>query len=270
MAASHDASSKGSSHELRAAHTLSVTPEMFEKMYLSPQNQVKGDLRKTFANPTPIGLVGFLMCLTPLSCNLMGWRGASGAGAAHIPVFFFMGGVQMVIASVLEWILGNSFSSVVFITFGTFWLAFGGTLNPSFAAYAAYAPEGEAAAAGMSAPGFNASIGFWILWFNVLCFIFLILSLRTNIVFVILFFTLVIGLGLLTGAYWLMAEDIVGNAAAYGRLLVGSGAANFVCAMSGWYLLFSILLTTVDFPIQLPVGDLSGIIKGKSEKEASK
>ena len=40
--------------------------------------------------------------------------------------------------------------------------------------------------------------------------------------------------------------------------------------MSGWYLLFSILLTTVDFPIQLPVGDLSGTIKGKSERDASK
>lgn len=31
-------------------------------------------------------LVGFLMALTPLSCALMGWRGASGGGAATMYV----------------------------------------------------------------------------------------------------------------------------------------------------------------------------------------
>ena len=29
-------------------------------------------------------LVGFLLSLTPLSCDLMGWRGAGGNGAADI------------------------------------------------------------------------------------------------------------------------------------------------------------------------------------------
>ena len=34
--------------------SLSISPELFEKLYLSPQNAVKGDLRKTFGNPTPV------------------------------------------------------------------------------------------------------------------------------------------------------------------------------------------------------------------------
>lgn len=55
--------------------SISLTPEQFERMYLGPQNKVKGDLRKTFANPTPIGLAGFLLALTPLVCQFMGWRG---------------------------------------------------------------------------------------------------------------------------------------------------------------------------------------------------
>lgn len=38
----------------RSAQSISMTPELFEKLYLSPQNKVKGDLRKTFANPTPM------------------------------------------------------------------------------------------------------------------------------------------------------------------------------------------------------------------------
>lgn len=33
---------------------ISISPELFEKMYLSPQTSVQGNLRKTFGNPTPM------------------------------------------------------------------------------------------------------------------------------------------------------------------------------------------------------------------------
>jgi uncharacterized protein len=39
---------------IRTAGSISISPELFEKIYLSPQNRVKGDLRKTFGNPTPV------------------------------------------------------------------------------------------------------------------------------------------------------------------------------------------------------------------------
>lgn len=41
-------------HRIRTAGSISISPELFEKIYLSPQNNVKGDLRKTFGNPTPL------------------------------------------------------------------------------------------------------------------------------------------------------------------------------------------------------------------------
>ena len=41
-------------NRLRTAGSISISPELFEKLYLSPQNNVKGDLRKTFGNPTPL------------------------------------------------------------------------------------------------------------------------------------------------------------------------------------------------------------------------
>jgi hypothetical protein len=41
-------------NRFRSAASVSMTPELFEKLYLSPQNKVHGDLRKTFANPTPM------------------------------------------------------------------------------------------------------------------------------------------------------------------------------------------------------------------------
>lgn len=39
---------------IKTAGSISISPELFEKIYLSPQNSVKGDLRKTFGNPTPV------------------------------------------------------------------------------------------------------------------------------------------------------------------------------------------------------------------------
>jgi hypothetical protein len=43
-----------SDNDLRKLESISISPELFEKLYLSPQNAVKGDLRKTFGNPTPV------------------------------------------------------------------------------------------------------------------------------------------------------------------------------------------------------------------------
>ena len=40
--------------------------------------------------------------------------------------------------------------------------------------------------------------------------------------------------------------------------------------MCGWYLLTAIMLGIVDFPVQLPVGDLSGIVKGQSDRMRAK
>ena len=47
-------SNGGALNRIRTAGSISMSPELFEKLYLSPENRVKGDLRKTFGNPTPM------------------------------------------------------------------------------------------------------------------------------------------------------------------------------------------------------------------------
>lgn len=104
--------------QIRTAGSISISPELFEKLYLSPKNEVKGELRKTFGNPTPLqviqvtwrqtsanhrrALVGFLLSLTPLSWTLMGWRGAGASGSASIGWYFFAGGLLMVLGGLGE------------------------------------------------------------------------------------------------------------------------------------------------------------------------
>ncbi|OHE97333.1 GPR1/FUN34/YaaH-class plasma membrane protein [Colletotrichum orchidophilum] len=253
--------------KMKTAGSIAMSPELFEKLYLSPQNNVKGDLRKTFGNPTPIAIVGFLISLTPLACDLMGWRGAARTGAAGIGAYYFFGGLLMFVGGLLEWVLGNTFPSVVFFTFSAFWFTFGATLTPSFASFSSYAPTNATSGAeGLKTRGFNASFGFITLAMALICLVFLVCSLRTNIVFFVIFLTLVVTFSLITAAYWWLAKDYTGNAAYAARLLEGAGACAFVTCAAGWWLILAILLASLDFPLELPVGDLSRVIRGKSEK----
>lgn len=51
----HDNMESGDAlRRIQTSGSISISPELFEKIYLSPQNAVKGDLRKTFGNPTPL------------------------------------------------------------------------------------------------------------------------------------------------------------------------------------------------------------------------
>ncbi|KAL1874885.1 hypothetical protein Daus18300_003426 [Diaporthe australafricana] len=260
--------------QARTNGAVSISAELFEKLYLAPKTDVSGQLRRTFGNPTPIGLVGFLLALTPLSCDLMQWRGAASSGANGIPQFFFFGGLLQLTTGLLEFVLGNTFPSVVFCTYGAFFLSLGGTLNPSFAAFSSFAPAGQDASIGLTTQAFNAGFdlahlrvgtGFFLVFMGVLSFIFFVCAFRTNVCFVIIFLTLVLTFAFLTVAYWLLAEDFTGNASTANDFVIAGGASAFVCCAAGWWILFAIVLESVDFPFQLPVGDLSRLVKPRAK-----
>jgi hypothetical protein len=112
----------------------------------------------------------------------------------------------MLLGGILEFFLGNTFSFVVFCSFGGFWLTLGSTLTPAFNAYGAYAPpDPTTTTAGITSTGFHASFGFFLLFMGLLCFMYLICALRTNIVFVTIFLGLFLTFVVLTGSYWQLA-----------------------------------------------------------------
>lgn len=66
----------------------------------------------------------------------------------------------MQISDMTQWILGNTFPSVVFSSFGAFWLTFGFTLQPRMFAFANYAPgQPPDSQAGLAVPAFNNAFG---------------------------------------------------------------------------------------------------------------
>ncbi|KIX94350.1 uncharacterized protein Z520_10060 [Fonsecaea multimorphosa CBS 102226] len=233
--------------------SIAIPKDVFEKLYLTPQLPAKGQLRATFGNPTPLGLVGFIMTSSPFACILMGWRGASDI-AALIGVLYFFGGTIQIIACILEFFLANTFPCVVFGTFGAFWLSLG--ITEQYVIPQAADPT-----------NFYASFAYVLAFFGVLMLMFLVCALRTNVIFVTLFALIIIIAELLAAAYWSLADGAVSRAE---NLLKGAGAVTFILSAFAFYLLFTILLEAVDFPLTLPVGDLSTRFKGKRGRKAEK
>ena len=110
----------------------------------------------------------------------------------------------MLVGSILEFFLGNTFPFVVFGAFGAFWLSYGGTLQPFYNAGGAYA--GGDQAEGLASPGFLNSFAFFLLMCALMSFVFMIAAIRTNIVFFLIFVFLVVDLSLLAGAFWHMGQ----------------------------------------------------------------
>jgi succinate-acetate transporter protein len=61
-----------------------IPRQTLEKIYLNPPIDVKGDFRNILANPTPLGLVGFLVATLPMALQLMGLREGGEGGTATV------------------------------------------------------------------------------------------------------------------------------------------------------------------------------------------
>ncbi|QQK48390.1 GPR1/FUN34/yaaH [Penicillium digitatum] len=234
--------------------SVTLSSEQFERLYLTPMTVRQSPLAKKVGNPTPLALGGFVITTTPLSCCLMAWRGASGNGVALIGPIVFLGGLLLLITSILEFIIGNTFPCVVFGTIGGFWFAFAATMIPSFNAAAPYSSSGTDTAAGLASEGFVNSYAFLFITMAVLMLIFMICATRINVVYVLIFLSLLLVFLLLSSAYWVLGQ---GDAATGNRCVKGAGASLFVASLLGFYLLIVQLFESIGFPYFLPVGDLA-------------
>ncbi|KAE8420030.1 GPR1/FUN34/yaaH family-domain-containing protein [Aspergillus pseudocaelatus] len=241
---------------------LPIPRDAFEKLYLNPKVPTRGNLRRTFGNPTPISLMGFVLAATPAAMSTLGWRGSGGNGGAILPVFIFFGGMVQIFGAVGEWILGNTFSCALFFTYGTFWIVFGTSEMPFYAVGTNYSPTGSSFE-GMQTSEFNATVGLYYIVLAVLTFVYLICSIRTNACLFLALFLLVIAFSLFGAGYFQLAA---GNPLQAEKLQKVAGGFTFALCIPIWHIFIAQILDAVDFPFSLPVGDLSTIVVGKSQK----
>ncbi|HEY1763031.1 MAG TPA: acetate uptake transporter [Acidimicrobiales bacterium] len=106
-----------------------------------------------------------------------------GGAAIVIPVAFFFGGLIQIIVAILEVARGNVFGAVVFGTYGPFWVIYG-FIAQHYAGVLAPASVGSA-------------VALFLAMFAVLTFYFFIASLKTDVILVLVFALIFIGLVLL-------------------------------------------------------------------------
>lgn len=99
--------------------------------------------------------MGFIVALTPLSIALVGWRGAAGSGTATGCASIWFGGLLLILAGLLEFVLEKNFPFVAFMGYGAHFLTYGATFVPSVDAVAAFTTYGSETLT----PPFLASVG---------------------------------------------------------------------------------------------------------------
>lgn len=119
---------------------------------------------------------------------------------------------------------------------------------------------------------------------GILVVVYAIAAIRTNIAFFLIFLTLIPTckltpsfpstyancctiVGCLAGAFFTLAKGDVAAATTYQH--VGAGLL-LAATLIGWYIFLALVLLAVDFPILVPLGDLSTKIPGYSERQQKK
>lgn len=159
----------------------------------------------------------------------------------------------MIVAGILEFIIGNTFPFVVFFTFGTFWLSLAIFVDPVHAVMTGLASEPT---------DLYAPFALYLIFWGLYVFMLTLAAFRTNVVLVIILFCVAMTFTLLGAAYLHIAE---GGMALGSNLLISAGAFGFTACMAGYYLLFDLLMASTQFPFSLPLGDLSGFLKKKDQ-----
>ena len=142
---------------------------------------------------------------------LMGWGGAHGAQALS-GIFLFVGPVLLIFGFIFEWIMGNFFSMMVMGLFSVFWLSFGLLQLPTLQLAAAYSTNGLSEAEGAASKAYNAALALYLIVWGFALFTFWIFTLKTNVIFALIFLFVTIGAWILSGAYWKVSTGDYGMA----------------------------------------------------------
>src|SRR5580658_7891938 len=178
-----------------------------------------------FANPAPLGLFAFASTTWLLSLVNAGFFSQQSLALVFGMALAFGGGAQ-VLAGLLSYIRGNTFATVAFVSYGSFWLSFvayvhefGGTAPPAF-------------------------VGWYLFLWGILTFYMWIASFRHNTALQLVFLTLWITFLLLAISEW--SEST--------RLHMLGGYTGLVCAFLAAYLSAAEVINTDYGRVVLPIG----------------
>jgi succinate-acetate transporter protein len=178
-----------------------------------------------FANPAPLGLMGFGMTTVLLNLSNLGLFGVS---SMILAMGIFYGGIAQIIAGVMEFRKGNTFGTTAFTSYGAFWLTL---------VYLILYPIGNA----QFAPD-NAGMAAYLIMWGLFTFIMFFGTLKANRALQTVFLSLAI-------LFFLLAA-----ARAFPGLLIVAGAEGVLCGFSAFYLSLAEVLNEAHGKVVLPIG----------------
>ncbi|KAN0067440.1 GPR1/FUN34/yaaH family domain containing protein [Elaphomyces granulatus] len=235
----------------RSIGLFTLSPEIIEKLHSISRVEERND-KRTFANPSALGLMGFVLTDTTLAMVLMGWGGASSA-ASVVGIFFFTGPVLLLLSTIFEWIMGNFFTMMVNGYLCVFYLSLGIVELPSAGIAASYSTAGNATDGSFSI-GYNMGLSLYTIALGSALLTFFLFSLRINVVLALIFSGAAAACYILSAAYW---NTSVADLDLAMRLQHIAGGLLFVIGLLAWYATVGIMAKEMDFPVRLPMGDLS-------------
>lgn len=164
-------------------------------------------IKDTFANPAPLGLLGFGMTTVLLNIHN---AGLYPLGAMILGMGLFYGGIAQIIAGIMEWKKNNTFGTTAFTSYGLFWLTLVALIT---------LPE---LIPGIEAPNGTAMGMYFIMW-GIFTSVMFIGTLKINLKLQIVFSTLSVLFFLLAIAK-LTGNEVIGKIAGFEGIICGSSA----------------------------------------------
>ncbi|KAL2163634.1 hypothetical protein VTH06DRAFT_5692 [Thermothelomyces fergusii] len=216
---------------------------------------------RKFANPAPLGLSAFALTTFVLSCVNLRARGVSTPNIA-VPLAFGYGGLVQLLAGMWEMAVGNTFGATALSSYGGFWIAYGILLTPHWNILGAGGPYVEP---GSSDRTVNSAVGFFLTGWFIFTTILLLCTLRSTVMFFLLFFTLDLAFLMLA-----CSEYALNNHAdtAAEKLTQAGGGFGILAAFLAWYNAFAGIADSSNSFFLIPVFHFPWSEKGREARLA--
>ncbi len=185
------------------------------------------EIKDTTANPAPLGLFGFGMTTVLLNIHNAGLLEMS---SMILAMGIFYGGIAQIIAGIMEYKKKNTFGTLAFISYGSFWLTLVGLIVMPKLGW-------------IGAPSGRSMICYLCMWGG-FTFLLFLGTLKINRALQVVFATLVV-------LFFLLAA---GDATKNAGLRVFTGWEGIVCGFSAIYAAIAQVLNELHGKTVLPLG----------------
>ncbi|KAI1375463.1 GPR1/FUN34/yaaH family-domain-containing protein [Hypoxylon crocopeplum] len=209
---------------------------------------------RKFANPAPLGLSAFALTTFVLSLVNVNARSITDQNIA-LSLAYGYGGLVQLLAGMWEMAVGNTFGATALSSYGGFWISFAILLTPGFHVLDAYEEKGTAQV--------ESVLGFFLAGWFIFTFILLLCTLRSTVMFFMLFFTLDLAFLMLSCGAFANSNGATQSAT---RLNQAGGGFGLLAAFLAWYNAFAGIADSSNSFFVVPVFHFPWSEKGRQTR----